>query len=179
MEDDRALVEAAQRDRSKFADLYDRHFERLYAFIAAQVRDRDAAEELTAEVFHKALAALPNYEWRGAPFAAWLFRIAANAIADRGVKASRERPEPAERVERVSDAPPADVEIERAEERARLFRFVDALPRDQRVVIVERFVHERSIRETAARIGKSEGAVKQLQLRALHELRARMGGAHA
>jgi len=62
---------------------------------------------------------------------------------------------------------------------ARLFRFVDALPRDQRVVIVERFVHERSIRETTARIGKSEGAFKQLQLRALHELRARMGGAHA
>src|SRR5204863_10121251 len=122
------------------------------------------------------LAALPSYEWRGAPVGAWLFRIAANAVTDRGVKASRERGD-AVAAERASGDQAADVEIERAEERARLFRFVDALPRDQRAVIVERFVHERSIRETAARIGKSEGAVKQLQLRALHELRARMGGA--
>ena len=176
-EDDRRLVEAAQRDRARFADLYDRHFGRVYAFVAGRVRNRDTAEELTAEVFQRALAALPGFEWRGVPFGAWLIRIAANAVADRAVKASRERgaagPEPA------SGDLPTDVEIERAEERARLFRFVDELPRDQRTVILERFVHERSIRETAVRIGKSEGAVKQLQLRALHELRARMGGSHA
>jgi len=176
--DDRDLVEAAKQDTAKFADLYDRHFERIYAFIAGRVRSRDAAEELTAEVFHKALAALPGFEWRGAPFGAWLIRIAANAIADRAVKASRERSE-AEAPEPLSGALPTDVEIERAEERARLFRFVDELPVDQRTVIVERFVHERSIRETASVIGRSEGAVKQLQLRALHELRARMGGTHA
>ena len=54
--DDRALVEAAQRDRSKFADLYDRHFERVYAFALGRTRRREAAEELTAEVFHKAFA---------------------------------------------------------------------------------------------------------------------------
>jgi RNA polymerase sigma-70 factor, ECF subfamily len=176
--DDQPLVTAAQRDPSRFADLYDRHFERIYAFVAGRVRNRDAAEELTAEVFHKALAALPDFEWRGAPFAAWLIRIAANAVADRAVKASRERSD-AEAPEPASGDPPTDVEIERAEERARLFRFVDQLPRDQRAVILERFVQERSIRETAARMGKSEGAVKQLQLRALHELRARMGGTHA
>src|SRR5207244_1423025 len=80
--DDRALVEAAQRDRSKFADLYDRHFVRVYAFVMGRVRDRDVAEDLTADVFHKALAALPGFELRGAPFGAWLIRIAANAIAD-------------------------------------------------------------------------------------------------
>jgi RNA polymerase sigma-70 factor (ECF subfamily) len=173
--DDRDLVEAAKRDTSKFADLYDRHFERTYAFIAGRVRSRDAAEELTAEVFHKALAALPGFEWRGAPFGAWLIRIAANAVADRAARVFRERGEPAA-VEAVSAQPAADVEIQRAEERARLFRFVDELPVDQRTVIVERFVHERSIRETAALIGRSEGAVKQLQLRGMHELRARMMG---
>jgi RNA polymerase sigma-70 factor (ECF subfamily) len=176
--DDRPLVEAAQRDPARFGDLYDRHFERVYAFVAGRVRNRDVAEELTAEIFHKALAALPAFEWRGAPFGAWLIRIAANAVVDRAVKASRESGT-ADGFEPVSGEAPADVEVERAEERARLFRFVDELPRDQRAVIVERFVHERSIRETAARIGRSEGAVKQLQLRALHELRARMGGSHA
>src|SRR5262245_45703153 len=147
--DDQLLVQAAQRDPSRFADLYDRHFERIYAFVAGRVRNRDAAEELTAEVFHRALAALPDFEWRGAPFGAWLIRIAANAVADRAVKVSRER-SGAEMPEPASGDPPTDVEIERAEERARLFRLVDELPRDQRAVILERFVHERSIRETAA-----------------------------
>ena len=176
--DDRALVEAAQRDRSKFADLYDRHFERVYAFVLGRTRRRDEAEELTSEVFHKALAGFERFEWRGAPFGAWLIRIAANALADRAERASRERGRPAS-AEPVSADPPADAEIGRAEERARLFRLVDELPRDQRDVIVERFVHERSIRDAAARLGKSEGAVKQLQFRALDQLRTRMGVADA
>jgi RNA polymerase sigma-70 factor, ECF subfamily len=176
--DDRALVEAAQLDRSKFADLYDRHFERVYAFALGRTRHRDEAEELTSEVFHKALAGLERFEWRGAPFGAWLIRIAANAMADRSARKSRERGQPSA-AETVSADPPADVEIERAEERAQLFRLVNELPREQRDVIVDRFVHGRSIREVAARLGKSEGAVKQLQLRALHQLRAQMGGADA
>ena len=176
--DDRALVEAAQRDRSKFADLYDRHFETVYAFALGRTRHRDEAEELTSEVFHKAFAGLQHFEWRGAPFSAWLIRIAANAIADRAARASRERGQPAA-AEAASADTLADAEIERAEERARLFRLVDALPRDQRDVIVERFVDERSIRDVAARLGKTEGAVKQLQLRALRQLRAWMGGADA
>ena len=176
--DDRALVEAAQRDRSKFADLYDRHFEHVYAFVLGRTRHRDEAEELTSEVFHKAFAGLERFEWRGAPFGAWLIRIAANAVVDRAARAARERGQPTA-ADAASADPPADAELERAEERARLFRMVDELPRDQRDVIVERFVHERSIRDVAARLGKSEGAVKQLQLRALHQLRTRMGGADA
>src|SRR5437899_3079488 len=80
---ERLLVEAAQRDPARFGDLYDRHFERVYAFVARRVRDRDAAEDVTADVFQRALAALPAFEWRGAPFAVWLLRIAANALADR------------------------------------------------------------------------------------------------
>src|SRR6185295_6955 len=143
---------------ARFADLYDRHFERVYAFVAVRVRNRADAEELTAEVFHKALHALPKFEWRGAPFGAWLIRIAANAIADRSIRLARERGASSD-TELASSDPPPDTEIARAEESARLFRFVDELPRDQREVIVERFVHERSIRDTAARLGKSEGAV--------------------
>src|SRR5712691_1410521 len=150
--DDRALVEAAQRDPSRFGDLYDRHFVRVYAFVIGRVRDRDVAEDLTADVFHRALAALPAFEWRGAPFGAWLIRIAANVIVDRAKVAARETAAP--RGTEPSVAPVAAVEIERADEHARLFRLVDALPRDQRDVIVERFVHERSIRDVAERLGK-------------------------
>ena len=173
--EERLLVEAAQRDPSRFAELYERHFERIYAYVAHRLRDRDAAEDLTAEVFHRALAGLPRYEWRGAPFGAWLIRIAANAVADRVKRASRELTTEA-LPDRAADP---DVDLADVERAALLFRLVDGLPADQRRVIVERYVEERSIREIAARLERSEGAVKQLQLRALQTLRTRMEAAHA
>ena len=171
--EERLLVEAAQRDPAKFGDLYELHFERVYAFIARRVRDRNIAEDLTADVFHKALANLKNYESRGA-FASWLFTIAANAVTDQWKRAAREAPGP-------EDPPEIGVthDLEAIEDRARLFRLVDRLPGEQRRVIFERFVEQRSIREIAEQLGRSEGAVKQLQLRALQKLRSQMEGAHA
>src|SRR5215468_6246548 len=83
MDQERLLIEAAQKDPSRFAELYESNFDRIYAFIVRRVQDRHEAEDLTAEVFHHALANLSRFEWRGVPFAVWLFRIAANAIADR------------------------------------------------------------------------------------------------
>jgi RNA polymerase sigma-70 factor (ECF subfamily) len=173
--DERQMVEAAQRDPSRFGDLYERHFDRVYAFVVRRVRDRDLAEDATSDVFHKALAGLPQYQWRGAPFGAWLIRIAANVLHDR---ARRGRDEPL--VEEVAASPPRiDDDLDEVERTAAMFRFVDQLPADQRAVIIERYVEERSIRDVAARLNKSEGAVKQLQLRALQTLRSRMEGAHA
>ncbi|HEY2011981.1 MAG TPA: sigma-70 family RNA polymerase sigma factor [Bryobacteraceae bacterium] len=178
--EERLLVEAAQADPARFAALYDLHFEQVYAFIARRVRDRDTAEDLTSEVFHKALANLKNYEWRGAPFAAWLIRIAANAMADRSKRAAREvacdEDPPAPDVKTV---PTAERDLEEIEHRARLFRLVSELPSNQRRVIHQRFVEEKSIREIARQLGRSEGAVKQLQFRALQSLRQQMEGGHA
>ena len=170
--DERLLVEAAQRDPARFGELYDRHFERVYAFVVRRVPDRHAAEDVTADVFHRALAALGSYESRGAPFSAWLFRIAANAIADRFKRASRDRSRPIDEAE-----PSVEPEAERADRHADLFRLVNELPPDQRRVVVERFVEERSIRDIAARLNKTEGAVKQLQFRALQALRTKIEGA--
>lgn len=173
--DERLLVEAAQRDPRKFGDLYELHFERVYAFICRRVNDRDTAEDLTSEVFHKALANLGSYEMRGAPFAAWLFRIAANALADRSKRAGREIAVGSGEALESSSQP----DLEAIENRARLFRLVRELPEDQRKVVFERFVEQMSIREIAERLGRSEGAVKQLQLRALRALRTQMEGGHA
>jgi RNA polymerase sigma-70 factor (ECF subfamily) len=174
---ERRLVEAAQADPSRFADLYELHFDRVYAFIARRVRDRGETEDLTSEVFHRALANLSKFEWRGTPFAAWLYRIAHNAITDR---AKRKAPEtaPAQTADPVDPAVPAPEEMEQAERRAVLYRSVNELSADQRRVIVLRFAHEKSIREIAGELGRSEGAVKQLQVRALENLRARMEEAH-
>src|SRR5882757_6583922 len=89
--EERRLIEAAQRDPVRFADLYERYFELVYAYIARRLRDRNEAEDVTAEVFHRALRSLPRFKWTGAPFAAWLFRISANMIADRAQRVARER----------------------------------------------------------------------------------------
>jgi RNA polymerase sigma-70 factor, ECF subfamily len=170
--DDRLLLEAAQKDPSRFAELYEIHFERVYAFIVRRVNDRDVAEDLTSDVFHKALANIRQFEWRGVPFVAWLFRIAANAIADRSRRAAKE----------VVEDPPEDsteMNVEAIDHQSRLFKLVHQLPSDQRRVITMRFAEEKSIREIATELGRSEGAVKQLQFRALEKLRAQMEGANA
>lgn len=170
MDEERLLVEAAKQDPGRFAALYEAHFDRVYAYVAGRVRDRETAEDLTAEVFQQALAALPRFEWRGVPFVAWLFRIARNAIVDRAKLAARERGNPA--TEPGEDPEPA---LQRAFALARLYRHVRELPADQRRVVEMRFGEDRSIREIAAEMGRSEGAVKQLQLRAVQSLRESMG----
>src|SRR5438309_10469142 len=114
-EAERLLIEAAQRDRSRFAELYEDNFERVYAFIARRVRDRDEAEDLTSEVFHQALANLARFEWRGVPFAADLFAIAANALIVRAKRAAEERDVPA-------PAEPAEGGTQGGDTRARLSR---------------------------------------------------------
>jgi len=165
--DERLLVEAAQKDPRRFGDLYELHFERVYAFIARRVGNRETAEDLTSDVFHKALANLRSFEWRGVPFAAWLLRIAANAIADTLKRGG---------VEVSSDDPPEismKPRMEQAEDAARLFQMVHSLAEDQRQVIVMRFAEEQSIREIAQKLRRSEGAVKQLQFRALQNLRGK------
>jgi|ERR1700676_636781 len=170
--EERLLVEAAQKDPTRFAELYEINFARVYAFVTRRVGDRDAAEDLTSEVFHKALANLRRFEWRGVPFAAWLLRIAGNAIADRAQRAGKELAvdDPPELSEEAS----ALVDLEEVEHRARLFRLVVDLPPDQRRVIAMRFAEEKSIREIAEALGRTEGAVKQLQFRGLQSLRAQI-----
>ncbi len=166
--DERSLIEASQRDPRRFAELYEANFERVYAFVAARVRDRSEAEDVTSEVFHQALANLKRFEWRGVPFAAWLYRIAANAIADRAERAGRERPLDAEE-------PAMSADFEETELRAKVFRLVKELPAEQSKVIEMRFAAGASIREVAKHLGRSEGAVKQLQYRGLQTLRDRLG----
>ena len=174
--EERLLVAEAQSDPAKFDALYELHFERVYAFVASRVRDRATAEDVTSEVFHKALASLPSYEWRGVPFVAWLLRIAANAVIDHAKRAAREFPAPDDSPEPAVDLDLQASEMRAIEYRAQLFRLVGRLPEVQRQVVYERFVEQRSIREIAQRLGKTEGAVKQLQLRAVQNLRAQMEG---
>jgi RNA polymerase sigma-70 factor, ECF subfamily len=168
-DDDRLLVEAAQADPARFLELYDRYVHRIYAFVSRRTRNRTAAEDVTSAVFEQALANLGRFEWRGVPFSAWLFRIAANVMADRWRREGRDS-------QQISIDAPDRWELNDLDRRMIVFQLVDRLPDVQRQVIQMRFVEEKSIREVAATLGRSEGAVKQLQLRALDHLRKAMGG---
>jgi RNA polymerase sigma-70 factor (ECF subfamily) len=172
MDRERLLIEAAQKDPRQFAELYESNFERVYAFIIRRVHDRHEAEDLTSEVFQHALANLSRFEWRGVPFSVWLFRIAANVITDRWRQSSRQRPEP------VSEDDLDQSNWHEIERRAMLFQLVNSLPEDQRSILIKRFVEQQSIRDIAKELRRSEGAIKQLQFRAIESLRARVGGVH-
>ncbi len=180
--EERRLVAAAQQDLACFGDVYQRYFDLVYAYVARRVRDRAATEDLTSEVFRKALANIDRFKWTGAPFGAWLLRIASNLIADRAKREAKNGvriDEPSFTVGLMpGDAPGASqtqhTQLEDAERRAWVIRKVDELPEDQRRVVRMRFGEEKSINEIATEFGRSEGAIKQLQFRAFQNLRAKL-----
>ena len=169
---ERRLIEVAQSDRRRFGELYEANFDRVYGFVARRVPTREEAEDLTAEVFHQALSGLGGFEWQGRPFIAWLLGIASNLLARRWQRAMQQPEVVIDEIELEAVAADAD--------RQTLFaQLLDQLPDDQRRVIERRFFAERSIREIAREMGRSEGAVKQLQFRALETLRAQVRNRHA
>ena len=106
--DEQIRIEAAQQDPGQFAALYEANFDLVYGYVARRLKSRAEIEDLTSETFRRALAGLPRYESRGAPFSAWLLRIAANALVDRARRAKRREP--------------AAVDLEPGAERARAAR---------------------------------------------------------
>jgi RNA polymerase sigma-70 factor (ECF subfamily) len=169
--DEQRLIEEARRDPNRFAVLYETNFDRVYAFVARRVPCREEAEDATAEVFHQALGSLAGFEWNGRPFIAWLLGIAARVLAQRW-RRSTARSE-------VSDFDVEAIATQNHAERQALFRqLLERLPAEQRRVLQHRFFEQRSIREIAQELGRSEGAVKQLQFRALATLRDQMRNRH-
>lgn len=170
--DERRLIEAAQRDPAGFGALYQANFDRVYTFVARRVPSREEAEDITAEVFHQALAGLAGFEWQGTPFVAWLVAIASHLIARRWQRATSHIDVPAEELETIGVP-------DQTERQALLAQLVDRLPDDQRLVVRRRFVDQKSIRQIAQELGRSEGAIKQLQFRAIETLRIQMRTRHA
>ena len=169
---ERHLIEAAQRDRRRFADLYEANFDRVYAFVARRVPSREEAEDITAEVFHQALAGLAGFQWQGTPFVAWLLGIASHLVARRWQRATNQP-------EILLDESELSTTSDQAEQRAWFAQLLDRLPEDQRRVLQRRFFDQRSIREIAQELGRTEGAIKQLQFRALETLRSQVRSRHA
>jgi RNA polymerase sigma-70 factor, ECF subfamily len=169
--DERALVAAAQRDASRFAELYEAHFDRVYAYVARRVPGREEAEDVTSEVFHQALAGIASFEWQDAPFVGWLLGIASNLVARRWQRSTGRAEVLVDELELVA----TDLQAER---QALFEELLSRLPEDQRRVLERRFYEQRSIREIAQELARSEGAIKQLQFRALETLRSQVKKRH-
>ena len=167
---DLADVRAAQRDRAAFGALYRRYLDRVYGYCFYLLGDHHDAEDATERTFVAALAAIDRYRDEGATFRAWLFRIAHNQLANTLRARHRQHATSLEAVaEPRSLADPAGL-LSLAEEARGLRRALDQLPDDRRQVVVLRFVDGLSAREIGAVLGRSEGAVRVLQHRALRQL---------
>jgi RNA polymerase sigma-70 factor (ECF subfamily) len=174
-EDERLLVDRAKRDPQAFGALYDRYFNQIYRFVFSRLRDQTAAEDVTAEVFVKALRGIPRYQDTGRPFTAWLYQIAVNTVNDR-FRAARPTID-IDDLRDVAGGGPGleELAIQRAEV-ARIWRAVEKLPGQQRTAIVLKFQEDMKIADIAGVMGKSEGAVKLLIHRGMTRLRTEMAG---
>jgi RNA polymerase sigma-70 factor (ECF subfamily) len=165
-----ALVYRAQSgDADALVELYQRHAPAIFRYFLFRVSERASAEDLTGEVFERMVAALPRYEQRGLPFAAWLFRIAHDRWVDHQRRAQHRQTEPlSEWLE--TDAPGTEAQALAHAAHAELWAQLAALTDEQRQVIQLRFVEGYNLEECAQLLGKTTGAVKALQHRALQQL---------
>jgi RNA polymerase sigma-70 factor (ECF subfamily) len=169
---DDELAERAKTSSDAFGALYDRHVRRIYSYIYYRIGQRAEAEDLTERVFVQALENLPRYEYRGAPFSAWLFRIAHNMVANWHRDTGRHPQGPLEAAgdRQVAGADPSFGALD-AEERRELRSAIARLPAERQLLLQMKFVEERSNADIAAQMGRTEGAVKALLHRTLVALR--------
>ncbi|HEX6031681.1 MAG TPA: sigma-70 family RNA polymerase sigma factor [Tepidiformaceae bacterium] len=167
-----ALIAAARTDSDAFAALYDRTAPEVYRFTFSLTGDHARAEDVTSEVFRRALTRLDRYEDRGKPFVAWLMTIARNLVRDEA-RRNNGRNTPLLDHDCPIDQWPGDG-VAAAEERGALHSAIAQLPAVQQRVIVLRYGREWSVRDVACELGKSDAAVKQLSYRAVNRLRELM-----
>jgi RNA polymerase sigma-70 factor, ECF subfamily len=175
--DEARLIERARAsDKTAISELYRAHVQSIYRYLYLRVNDAHTAEDLTSEVFLRALESLDTFEYRGLPFSAWLFRIARDRLVDHYRRQSR-RPDCSALTEDLAcdDDEPHEVAV-RLQEEAQVRAALGELTEDQRLVLVLRFVEHESLADIGCRLGKTEGAVKSLQHRALAALNRVMEG---
>jgi len=169
-EEESLVRRAQQRDQQAFAQLYEQHFDKIYRYVALRIGDRAEAEDITQQVFLKALQSISSFRWKGIPFSAWLFRIAHNQVIDYLRKKTKQATVP---IDESAVSFSSDPQI-LAEQRLNIEQLLSAAKRlteAQREVISLRFAGELSIAEVAKIMGKSQGAVKALQHSAIVALR--------
>lgn len=170
--DEVALAKAVKGDQEAFGILYERYVGRIYSYVYYRTGNHHDAEDLTARVFFRAIRSIVNYQDRGLPISAWLYRIAHNLVANWHRDKSR-RPEILldERLTFYPGSEHPEVTMVRNEERDRLLKLIRKLPQDRQQLIILKFVDHLSNAEIGEIMGRTEGAVKSLYHRTLLSLR--------
>lgn len=170
----RLLRQAQRGDGEAFAALYRAHVQAIYRYIAYRVNDSHMAEDLTADVFTKALQSLGRYEDQGKPFVAWLYRIARARVIDHYRRTDRRPAESDVEDEPLPIDPDMDAPMIRRQAAQALRAAIAELTDDQQQVIILRFVEGHRIETVAQLLGKQPNAIKALQHRALRALANRL-----
>jgi RNA polymerase sigma-70 factor (ECF subfamily) len=167
----RKLVGRAQEgERAALEELYLIHFDRIYSYLHMTVGNRHDAEDLTTQTFLKMLESIGRFRWRSAPFSAWLFRIAHNLSMDHFRARRRWQPEEDVPEQPGSEEPSAEMQAMQAIGRQSMMELIEKLSPEQQQVLTLKFVFNFPNADVATILGKSEGAIKSLQHRALASL---------
>jgi RNA polymerase sigma-70 factor, ECF subfamily len=169
--DIRELVARAQEgDREALEELYLLHFDRIYSYLHMSVGNRHDAEDLTTQTFLKMLESIKRFRWQSAPFSAWLFRIAHNLAMDHFRASRRWQPEEDVPEPPGETEPSAELAAFQAIGRQSMLELIEDLSQEQKQVLTLKFVFNLPNAEVATILGKTEGAIKSLQHRALVSL---------
>jgi len=175
VEAEEQLIERAKRDAGAFGELYERYVDRIYNYVYYRVGAHADAEDLTARVFYRALGHIRAYRQRGAPFAAWLYRIAHNLVANWHRDRARRREVSLEDAMEVAEKREGPERVAERNETSRvLLAALRTLPAERQQVVILKFTEELSNAEIGKIMGRSEGAIKSLYHRTLIALRAEL-----
>ena len=166
---------AARGDEDSAALLFDHYYPRVYRYAVGKLRNQQDAEDIASETFARALRSLDRFKWKGAGFEAWLFRIASNLVVDFYRRSGREEvtQEMAARQILAEELTPEDLVIT-GDNAAAIIDLIDELPEDQREVVLLRFAGGLDTKAVARVTKRNANAVRQLQFRALTNLRKRV-----
>ena len=179
LEQEKVLVGRAKNDSKAFGELYDEYYPKIFGYILKRTANIEVAQDVTSEVFFKALKNIGKFHWRGFPFSSWLYRIATNEITN-NFKGNRRRQVLTEEVSEFVNlsSPSPEIEITQAEEELRkheeflaLHEAIAQLPIKYQEVITLRFFEKKQLKEIGEILGKKEGTVKSLLHRGLERLR--------
>jgi len=168
-EESRLVRQAKSGDADSFAQLYDAYVERVYRYVYFRVSDDQTAEDITSQVFLKAWEHLNRFEFDGAPFLAWLYTIARNQVIDH--YRTRKESVPLDKIASLpANGRTVDEQVEARFDLQAMRNALQFLTEDQQQVLILKFIAEMTTGEIARAMGRNEGAIRALQMRALHML---------
>ena len=170
--DEDLLIDQAKTDPEAFGKLYEQYVDKIYSYVYYRIGNHHDAEDLTAKVFHRALNHIPNYNHRGAPFAAWLYRIAHNLVANWHRDHQRRKVVGLEQIKFSGNRQETPHQAaERTNERELLLTAIQKLPPERQELLMLKFAERMSNAEIGQVMGRSEGAIKSLYHRTLVSLK--------